>query len=80
MTITLGSENSEQAVVNIADNAGGIPEETMGKIWVYFHYLRAADRNRGGSVYMSETIIVEEHGWEPCSMEHCRRGGIQDWV
>ncbi len=59
--ITICSEN-DSAVVTVADNAGGIPEEIMEKIFDPYFTTKGPQRGTGVGLFMSKTIIEKNMG------------------
>jgi len=56
------SGGHERAVVTIADNAGGIPEEIMGKIFDPYFTTKEPQSGTGVGLFMSKIIIEKNMG------------------
>ena len=61
VTITICSED-DKAVVTVADNAGGIPEEIMNKIFDPYFTTKGPRSGTGVGLFMSKTIIEKNMG------------------
>lgn len=61
VTITICSENGS-AVVTVADNAGGIPDEVISKIFDPYFTTKGPQVGTGIGLFMSKTIIEKNMG------------------
>lgn len=61
VTITICSID-ERAVVTISDNAGGIPEEILGRIFDPYFTTKGPQAGTGVGLFMSKTIIEKNMG------------------
>jgi signal transduction histidine kinase len=61
ITIRISREEG-QGIVQIRDNAGGIPEEIIGQIFDPYFTTKEQGKGSGVGLYMSKTIIQEHFG------------------
>jgi len=61
VTISLSAEG-DRAIVSIADNAGGVPEEIMGKIFGPYFTTKGPQTGTGVGLFMSKSIIEKNMG------------------
>ena len=61
VTVTVGKED-EKAVVTISDNAGGIPEEIIHKIFDPYFTTKGPQAGTGVGLFMSKTIKEKNMG------------------
>ncbi|WP_051293163.1 sensor histidine kinase [Citrifermentans bremense] len=55
-------EQDGRSVVTVTDNAGGVPEAVMGRIFDPYFTTKGADKGTGIGLYMSRTIIEKNMG------------------
>jgi len=61
VTITIDNEGA-RAVITITDNAGGIPEEIMGKIFDPYFTTKGPQQGTGVGLFMTKAIIEKNMG------------------
>jgi PAS domain S-box-containing protein len=69
------SEENGRSVVIIADNAGGIPDEILDKIFDPYFTTKGPDKGTGVGLYMSKSII--EKNMNGTLTAHNRENGAQ---
>lgn len=55
-------EESGKSVLTITDNAGGIPEQHLGRIFEAYYSTKSQSRGNGVGLFMSSNIIEKHMG------------------
>ena len=61
-TVILCEENSEAVFIKVSDNAGGIKEELLSKIFEPYFSTKKAKNGTGLGLYMTKTIVQDNLG------------------
>ena len=67
--------NENYVIIEIEDNAGGIPEDDLNKVFDSYYTTKHNDKGTGLGLYMSKTII-EDHGLGKLSVENSSNGAL----
>ncbi|WP_419764727.1 MAG: sensor histidine kinase [Arcobacter sp.] len=67
--------NENYVIIEIEDNAGGIPEEDLNKVFDSYFTTKHNDKGTGLGLYMSKTII-EEHSLGKLSVKNSSNGAL----
>jgi signal transduction histidine kinase len=67
--------NENYAIIEIEDNAGGIPESDLDKVFDSYYTTKNSESGTGLGLYMSKTII-EEHSLGKLSVENGSQGAL----
>ena len=67
--------NENYVIIEIEDNAGGIAEENLNKVFESYYTTKNSDKGTGLGLYMSKTII-EEHSLGRLSVKNGLDGAL----
>ncbi len=72
------SQTAEAAIIEIADNGGGIPEHLLPNIFNPYYTTKGTSSGTGLGLYMSKMIVEKEMEGESQGGKHRQRGEVHD--